>query len=124
MIYHVLVFKFFDTATPADRRHAIAELRRLGELSELQVRGWLVGEQTFDNPKAWDFFQFSLFDDMNHLQRYREHPEHKRVRAVLASVSDWHAVDYADPSRGTVSTDTKNRVTESLPRTDLGNLKM
>lgn len=93
MLYHVLIFTFHDGIPEDKKAFAVESLKKLGEIKELGLAEWNVCRQSIDNPKAKDFFQYSVFRDADHLQRYKDHPEHQRVRSILSDICDWVVVD-------------------------------
>lgn len=93
MIRHVLIFKFWPTATIAERERVVAELRGLeGRIPEIEE--WSIGVQAFPSEKAHDFIQVSSFADKAALDRFRRHPAHVQVRDRLSQLCDWVVVDY------------------------------
>jgi hypothetical protein len=93
MIRHVLLYKFRASATDEQRRRAIDTLRAVGK-SIPEVREWSIGEQTFPSKKAYDLAQVSSFENVQTLERFRNHPDHIRARNLMSEISDWVVVDY------------------------------
>jgi hypothetical protein len=93
MIRHVLLFRFWPTATLDERERVVAELRSLkGRIPEIME--WSIGTQAFPSEKAHDFAQVSSFADKAALERFRQHPAHVQVRGLLSQLCDWALVDY------------------------------
>lgn len=93
MIRHIVMFKFRPEASDEQRRRALRVLSDLGARIA-EVREWSVGAHIDTGRKAWDMVQISAFDDFVALDRYRDNPEHVKVRDYLAQVADWAVVDY------------------------------
>lgn len=94
MIRHVILFKFYATATQTERDAAVRALRELGKTIP-EVLEWSVGVRLDGAPvKHYDVAQISSFENIAVLARFREHPEHIRVRDVLSKIADWVVVDY------------------------------
>jgi len=94
MLRHVLLFKFYDNVPEETRARAVAALKELGALVP-EVREWSVERDIGVRPgRNHDLAQVSAFDDQAALERYRVHPEHIRVRDLMATCCDWVVVDY------------------------------
>ena len=93
MIRHVLLFKFYKDVSEEKKVEAITVLKSLGA-SVPEVREWSIGRQCRPSEKNWDVAEVSSFENLESLDRFRNHPEHKRIAEMFSKISDWHIVDY------------------------------
>jgi len=97
MINHVVLFKLKDYSLE-EKSGIIAEMKSLlqglnGKIEELKY--FEVGVNYEMNSKSYDLVLISHFDSIEDLDKYRVHPEHKKV---LSRFSEFRleraAVDY------------------------------
>jgi hypothetical protein len=93
MVRHIILYKFRTSVSEEQRQNAINTLRALGQ-SIPEVREWSIGEQALPSSKAYDLAQVSGFENLESLERYRNHPNHIRVKSLLSEIADWVVVDY------------------------------
>jgi hypothetical protein len=93
LIRHVLLFKFWPDVSQSERETALEELRNLKDHIP-EIKEWSIGVQAFPSEKSHDFAQVSSFESLEDLGRFREDPEHIRVRNTLSRIADWAVVDY------------------------------
>jgi len=97
MINHVVLFKLKDYPE-AEKPLIIIEMKSLleglkGKIEELKYIE--VGVNYELNSKSYDIILISHFDSIKDLDKYRIHPEHKKVVARFAeTTSERAAVDY------------------------------
>ena len=84
MLAHAVLIKLGDPAADPDR--LVAALRALpGQIPE--IRTYQVGPDVSGAGNAYDVGLYSTFDDQDALERYRVHPAHQEVVALLAEIS-------------------------------------
>jgi hypothetical protein len=93
MIRHVILYKFRASASEEQRQNAIDTLRALGQ-SIPEVREWSIGKQALPSSKAYDVAQVSSFENVEALERYRNHPNHTTTKNLMSDIADWVLVDY------------------------------
>ena len=97
MINHVVLFKLKDYPE-AERPMIIAEMKSLleglkGKIDELKYIE--VGVNYELNSKSYDMVLISHFNSVEELDKYRVHPEHKKVLARFSELRlDRAAVDF------------------------------
>ena len=97
MINHVVLFKLKDYSE-AERPLIIAEMKSLleglkGKIEELKYIE--VGENYELNSKSFDLVLISHFNSIEDLDKYRIHPEHKKVLNRFAELRlERAAVDF------------------------------
>lgn len=98
MIKHIVFFNFKDEAGGADKAANMAHAREIllslmGRVPTL--RAMACGPNAVPGETAWDFALVAEFDDVEGLQQYTVHPEHKKVSAFMREVrSARAAVDF------------------------------
>jgi len=93
MIRHVVLCKFRTSASEEKRENAINMLRTLGQ-SIAEVREWSMGKQALPSSTAYDLAIVSGFENAEALERYRNHPDHIRIKNLLTEIADLAVVDY------------------------------
>ncbi len=98
MIRHIVMWKFRDFAEGLSREENLAKVKAMLEalpekidfIREMQV-------QINANPKVgmYDAVLLSTFDTLGDVERYRVHPEHKKISSYVALIKENRAsVDY------------------------------
>ena len=59
-----------------------------------EIKEWGIGEQREKSDKFYDFAQVSSFEDAEALDRFKQNPDHEKVRTYLKARTDWVKVDY------------------------------
>ncbi len=93
MIRHVILYKFRNSVSEEQRQNAINTLLAMGQ-SIPEVREWSIGKQALPSSTAYDLAQVSGFENVEALERYRNHPHHIRIKKLLSEIADWVVVDY------------------------------
>lgn len=93
MITHVVMWKLADATVENATRCKVA-LDSLRPVVD-EIRDWSVGVDVLHSPRSWDLVLVSTFDDLAALERYRVHPEHEKVAALVAEAAETRAsVDF------------------------------
>ena len=98
MIKHIVMWKFKDFAEGATKQENILKVKSMLEalpgkidfIREMQVNVNV-------NPKEgmYDAVLISAFDSLEDVERYRVHPEHKKISSFVALIREGRAsVDY------------------------------
>ncbi|AOY60330.1 MULTISPECIES: Dabb family protein [Desulfococcus] len=94
MIRHLVFLKFKTDVAQG----AIAEIEAgLAALPGVipEIRYYDFGRDVMRSPRSYDFALVSLFDDLDALKRYSEHPSHQAVlQKILAATEQIAAVDF------------------------------
>jgi hypothetical protein len=53
-----------------------------------------MGKQALPSSTAYDLAVVSSFENAEALERYRNHPDHIRIKNLLAEIADLAVVDY------------------------------
>jgi len=94
MLRHVILFRFYKTVAEEERVAAVSALKELGSKIP-EVLDWSVGVSRHGAPSEhYDVAQVSSFASREELARYRENPEHVRIRDMFSRIADWVVVDY------------------------------
>ena len=93
MIRHVILFKFRPDVSKEAKEKAISGLKNL-ETQIPDIKEWSIGVQALPSTRAYDIAQISGFENIEALQRFRNHPAHLKSRDYLATIADWVVVDY------------------------------
>jgi hypothetical protein len=93
MVRHVVLCKFRNSVSAEQRQNAINTLRALGR-SIPEVREWSVGKQVLPSSTAYDLAIVSGFENLEALERYRNHPNHIRTKNLLVEIAELAVVDY------------------------------
>lgn len=98
MIVHMVLWKLADEALGADKAANAARLKREIEALRDKVPGvgrLDVGVGIEGSDAAWDLALYAEFDTPADLVAYQAHPEHEKVKELLAQVrTDRAVVDY------------------------------
>ncbi len=93
MLHHIVLFKAKNTATETEIRTALESLEKL--LKEVvEVKTWSVSKVLPMWPSPYDYVQFSVFDDVRGMDKYRHLPRHEQVKAKLKQVFNYEVVDF------------------------------
>lgn len=94
MIKHLVFLKFKPDTTEAMIAEIEAGLGGLpGKIPE--IRFYEFGRDVLRSPRSCDFALVSLFEDLDALKRYSEHPDHQAVvQKILAATENILAVDF------------------------------
>jgi len=96
MLTHVVLFKFKEGTS----KEEIQRLGKgLGNLPHLinEIREFRFGTDVIRSERSYDFGLVSSFDDLDALERYQRHPDHRKVlEFVKAITSSVVAVDFTD----------------------------
>lgn len=98
MIKHIVMWKFKDFAEGATKEENIKKVKSL--LEELPTKIDFIREMNVEtnvNPKEsmYDAVLISTFDSIEDVERYRVHPEHKKISSFVSLIRDARAsVDY------------------------------
>lgn len=94
MIKHVVFLKFNTDTTDAMIAEIEGGLGALpGIISEIQYYDF--GRDVVHSPRSYDFALVSLFEDLDALKRYSDHPDHQAVlQKILAAAENIVAVDF------------------------------
>ena len=98
MLKHIVMFRLKDSAEGHSKAENARELKTLLESLKEKipvVKCLEVGINVGKSASASDIVLYSEFDDMQALEVYREHPEHKKAVDFIAKVcSERGVVDY------------------------------
>ena len=98
MLKHIVMFRLKDSANGHSKAENARELKMLLESLKEKipvVKCLEVGINVGKSASASDIVLYSEFDDMQALEVYREHPEHKKVVDFITKVcSERRVVDY------------------------------
>ena len=98
MIKHIVMWKFKDFAEGASKEENILKVKAM--LEELPSKIDFIREMQVEinvNPKEgmYDAVLISAFDSIDDVNRYRVHPEHKKISSFVALIREGRAsVDY------------------------------
>ncbi len=98
MFKHIVMWKLREQGDEAAKeRNALAIKSRLEALKATieGIKHIEVGINACQDAAAYDVVLYSEFEDLDGLERYRVHPDHKEAAAFVVSVtSDRAVVDY------------------------------
>ena len=98
MIKHIVMWKFKDYAEGATKQENILKVKSM--LEALPEKIDFIREMQVNvnvNPKEsmYDAVLISAFDSLEDVERYRVHPEHKKISAFVSLIREGRAsVDY------------------------------
>ena len=98
MIKHIVMWKFKDCAEGATRQENLLKVKAM--LEELPEKISFIRHMEVNlnvNPKEgmYDAVLISCFDSLEDVERYRVHPEHKKISSYVALIkTDRASVDY------------------------------
>ena len=94
MLNHIVLMKFKPEVTDGE----IAELEAaLDDLPNhiTEIHSYEFGRDTVRSDRSYDFALVSMFANLEALQRYQEHPRHRKVlEKIQGMVADVAAVDF------------------------------
>jgi quinol monooxygenase YgiN len=98
MIRHIVLFGVRSDVSATETDDLIAAIRALeGVIPE--IRFFEVERDEVGGERSATFGLISHFDDIEALQRYRDHPKHQAVLVAIHNLTDWiKAWDYTIPS--------------------------
>jgi len=91
--HHVVLFRFHDATTEAQRTQALESLRALGRFPG--ACEWRV-EPSLDSRKGFVIAELGVFEDESAFEAWRTSDEHRAVAAELREISDWLVADFLD----------------------------
>ena len=88
MFRHVVMMRWTEGATPADRFAVSAALAELPDRIP-EIRGYMIGTDARVNEGNYDLVVVADFDDVDGYLVYRDHPDHQaviaeRIKPILA----------------------------------------
>ncbi len=99
MTHHIVMFKFRDDVTPAERDAAAATFKQGIEALPATIpfiRSVKVGIN-INKDEKWDICLTSAFDNLDDVRSYSVHPAHKAVAtALMAHIAQRACVDFED----------------------------
>lgn len=87
MLHHLVLMKFKPDIAPAD----IDRLERmLDDLPNriVEIQTYEFGRDVLQSPRSYDFGLMSGFANLETMQRYQQHPDHLRVKALLDEICE------------------------------------
>lgn len=97
MINHVVLFKLREFETPALKQEALSQFKsKLLALNKIipELKHIEVGTHYLIDSPSYDLSLITHFDNLDDLETYRLHPEHKKVTDFAAQIiADRAAVD-------------------------------
>jgi len=98
MIKHIVMFKLLDEAEGATKaENAVVIKKMLDELpSKIPfIREYEVGINMIESERAFDISLISSFDNIEALNEYNNHPEHKKAAEyIMKRREESKSVDY------------------------------
>lgn len=98
MVKHIVMLKLKDYADKAQKLENALKLKKAIEDLKIyidELKYMEVGLNFNEKPSAYDLVLTTTFNSEDDLEKYREHPEHKKVLVFLRSVTDkTSVVDY------------------------------
>ena len=99
MVAHIVMWRFKETAEGATKEQNIARVKGMLEALPAiisEIRRLEVRRDEGGGGKNYDAVLLTEFENFDDLERYQNHPEHKKVSAFVALVRDGRAaVDYS-----------------------------
>lgn len=89
MIRHVVMWKFAPEAMGHTREENMETVRtRLLALRDIvpEIRSMEIGKDVLHSEMSYDMALVMTFDSMEALERYKVHPEHKKISAFVKEV--------------------------------------
>ncbi|MDF7822413.1 Dabb family protein [Pontiellaceae bacterium B12227] len=94
MIKHIVMWKFKDDVSEADKLEAKRQLEALMGVTPTLIN-IEVGLDVLGTDQSKDMVLYSEFQSLEDLKAYAEHPEHVKVGGFIKPrVCERHAVDY------------------------------
>jgi hypothetical protein len=97
MLRHIVMWRYMESFTDRENAENAARIKRELEALPAVIDGCLDMKVTVNvlPSSNMDIMLDSLFDDVTALDRYMEHPEHKKAAAfITATTCDRVCVDY------------------------------
>ncbi|MBC8488823.1 MAG: Dabb family protein [Bacteroidetes bacterium] len=98
MVKHIVMLKLKDYADKGQKLENALKLKKAIEDLKIyidELKYMEVGLNFNERPSAYDLVLTTTFNSEDDLEKYREHPEHKKVLIFLRSVTDkTSVVDY------------------------------
>ena len=98
MIKHIVAWKFKDEAEGHTKEENMAIVKeRLENLVGVipEIKSLEIGKDILHSEMSFDMALIGVYEDMEALDRYKNHPEHKKISAFVKSVRlDRVAVDF------------------------------
>ena len=98
MIKHIVVRRLKDEALGKTKAENLIEMKAAIEALRYSVPGVMALEVGLDigaAPDSWDIVIYSEFSDRAALDVYQDHPEHVKVKELVAEVRELRAaIDY------------------------------
>lgn len=102
MIRHIVLFRMRSDASEEQTEQLMQDIRALPDVIS-EVRFFEVERDEIGNERSATFGLLSHFDDMEALQRYRDHPDHQAVLEKIRALTEWtRAWDYTIPADSTL----------------------
>jgi len=96
MLTHIVIWKYREEVSQAEREQHVAELRRLPSLIP-EIESFEVGFDVLRLPRSYDTGLVAIFRDREALEIYSDHPEHVKVAFMGRTLSEHVAsVDFED----------------------------
>ncbi len=93
MLKHVVMFKFKESASEAEREDILAQLGTLKDHIGC-IRDLRVGLDVLHTARSWDGVLIVTLDDLEALQVYADHPYHAPIKRAVARLADVATVDF------------------------------
>jgi hypothetical protein len=98
MVRHIVMWRFKDSAEGRTKQENMQYIKeRLYQLKDLipEINSMEVGVNVNKSDAAYDMVLVSVFEDIEALERYEVHPEHRKVSEYVKKVRNERAVtDY------------------------------
>lgn len=85
MISHLVAMKFNAGVTAAQIEGLERQLDALPNLIA-EIHSYEFGKDIVRSPRSYDFGLIALFANIESMQRYQNHPEHRKVLATIAEI--------------------------------------
>jgi len=85
MISHVVALSFKPGVTAAQIKTLEGQLDALPNLIP-QIHSYEFGRDLVRSPRSYDFGLIALFANLESLQRYQNHPEHRKVLETIGQI--------------------------------------
>ena len=95
MVRHLVMFRLKDKPERQENAQKLKEALEALEESIPEVKSIETGLNINEKSTAYDLVLISDFDNEDALERYRLHPEHKKVLELISEINeDIAAIDY------------------------------
>ena len=92
MIKHVVAFKLKNPLDAEALKEKLMELEGIVDF----IRFWEVGINIGSSSKSYEVIAYSIFDTMNDLETFRNHPKHIEIKNTISVyIETSGTVDYA-----------------------------